>query len=765
MRKVNKISKTGSRAKGDSIAKVEPDRKMMALGKRIVLGSKKAVFGIHKEMDGSPEVSRFLYGSYTGSKLELEQANLGGARVTFLPQITDGKGAKAKNVIKINSVFIDIDNDFERSLKKLSNSKFPPDVVVSTSKNRGLVMWLVKNCPLEDFPRVQKALAKFVGGDLSRTSPASTVRLAGSLHHKKGTHLVKLLVANIKASHKDVWKLCKGLGVKVPEQPSDSNVVAKPDDSKVPIEDIRRALGVIPPAEIKGREMWLKLMMAVHSAVPNDEGYKAYQDFCKGEPGYVEKDQQKAWKSLKSNGRVTVATLFDLASKYSPSQVKADVMPAFVDSFAVLDRFAEEAKDTLRYDAGRKAWLVWQESVWTVDPALVEQRARHIAQKIATDLYATGEQFNRKQASSLRSMAAVRALLGSATTHPLLSATSEMFDANPYLLAVKNGVIDLRTGEFRPSTPQDMLVVQANVVFDHQATAPKFKKFMNFFTCGRPKLEEYLQRVLGYMLLGHGKEQVAFILLGDTENGKGVLSRVMEFVLGKYVISIAPNLLTKAYSGNPNSPTPALMALRGARMYLCGEGQEGKPFDAAFFKQLSGNDTFTARDGYASQGEFRPVGKLWLSTNELPDVDRQQKAIWRRMVIIPCDGKVEKVNRNLDDELAQEASGVLNWLIEGTKAYRKNGLGSCEEVDQAKKTAMAKSDSVANWIAEKCSTGSKKKVQASVAYKDYIQFIRSTGRVALSIQRFHKAMVKKGHPTKRRNGYNTFLGIDLKLEK
>ena len=129
-----------------------------------------------------------------------------------------------------------------------------------------------------------------------------------------------------------------------------------------------------------------------------------------------------------------------------------------------------------------------------------------------------------------------------------------MFDANPALFAVSNGVIDLKSGNFREGEPGDYLSRQATATYDPAAACPRFMEFLNFITCGDREYAAYLQRALGYTLFGHAGEQVLFIVIGRSGNGKGTLFRLIAKVLGPYVTAVAPNLLSKAYSGKSQQP-------------------------------------------------------------------------------------------------------------------------------------------------------------------------------------------------------------------
>jgi putative DNA primase/helicase len=240
-----------------------------------------------------------------------------------------------------------------------------------------------------------------------------------------------------------------------------------------------------------------------------------------------------------------------------------------------------------------------------------------------------------------------------------------------------------------------------------------------------------------------------------------VMMRAVRRNLGEYTTTVAPNLLSGAYSGNPNSPTPALAALDGPRLLLCTEGMDRRNFDSAFMKQLAGGDPFTARSPYGGQFVFTPIGKLWLSTNSLPHIDSTDDAMWRRLEILPFDAEVNEVDDTLSEKLAAEASGILNWALEGAKVFIDKGMPKCAKVKKATSAARKSGDSVASWLQASCKLKEGGKTQASAAYASYKTFTAKNGQYPLTIQQFPLAMFAKGIVKKSASSHNYYLGVVL----
>ena len=98
-------------------------------------------------------------------------------------------------------------------------------------------------------------------------------------------------------------------------------------------------------------------------------------------------------------------------------------------------------------------------------------------------------------------------------------------DTDPMLLGVENGVIDLRTGGFRPAEREDYVTKRCGVAFDPSATCPNWGVFLQQIFPNNQTLIAYVQRACGYTLTGLTDEEVMFILWATGANGKSTSVR------------------------------------------------------------------------------------------------------------------------------------------------------------------------------------------------------------------------------------------------
>ncbi len=135
-------------------------------------------------------------------------------------------------------------------------------------------------------------------------------------------------------------------------------------------------------------------------------------------------------------------------SIYAPNETRIDNAPAFSDESLAL-QFADLHADDLRYVAAWGKWLHWEGSHWEFeDTALAFDLARQICRESA--LACNERDTMRVALASARTVAAVERL---AKSDRRLAATIDQWDSDPFALATPDGVVDLRTGGTKASSP------------------------------------------------------------------------------------------------------------------------------------------------------------------------------------------------------------------------------------------------------------------------------------------------------------------------
>ncbi|MEU3426629.1 phage/plasmid primase, P4 family [Streptomyces gardneri] len=437
-----------------------------------------------------------------------------------------------------------------------------------------------------------------------------------------------------------------------------------------------------------------------------------------------------------------------------------------VDRFGTEVRWISDTEQWATYNGGRWSFKGANTAVWTRVVATIDSLADEAANYSAEPpVFEAGskptkeeqlselEKFQRwaRQQRMRPKLAAAREVL---QAHPALHVHMDHFDRPEMLLNVANGVVDLTTGELRPHDRGLYLMQQSPIAFDPEARAPMW---MDFLASVMPDEERqaYLARVVGYTLTGSTQEQAMFIHHGDGQNGKGVFMRVLMELLGDYAQSVPRStLLAKQSEGIPND----VARMVGKRLLATTETSAGKRLDDELVKQLTGEDTMSARFMRAEYFDFRPVGKIHLATNYLPNVGGGH-GIARRLQDIGWDVTVPPGKRipKLDEKImAREAAGVLNWAIAGCIEWQKRGLDVPDAVREKTREHLAGSDSLSIWLDEETVEVEDAVTETQQLFSNYALWCEGARTRPMTMTAFKLALKERGiesgkHPRSRRS--------------
>lgn len=295
------------------------------------------------------------------------------------------------------------------------------------------------------------------------------------------------------------------------------------------------------------------------------------------------------------------------------------------------------------------------------------------------DGYGEGDETMRNRADALarwenrsENAARISAMLHLAESDPRLLVSVREFDRDPWLLNLRNGTLELRSGHFREHRPQELLTRMAGAEYQSNARCPSWEKFLGQVFAPHPEVSPFLQKAIGYTLTGDVREECVFVLLGLGRNGKSTLLRVLDCLLGDYA-GVAEFDAFLACRGSYLREDIADM--RGRRLVSAQEPDQTGVFAEAMLKWISGGDKLRARRLYEHAQEFHPSHKLWLAANRLPTISKDDRAAWGRLRVIPFDVSFERnPDRGLKDKLLTELDGILQWALRGCLQWEKHGL-------------------------------------------------------------------------------------------
>ncbi|MGM8238605.1 phage/plasmid primase, P4 family [Clostridium perfringens] len=236
----------------------------------------------------------------------------------------------------------------------------------------------------------------------------------------------------------------------------------------------------------------------------------------------------------------------------------------------------------------------------------------------------------------------------------LVSKDFDDFNRNPYLVNVRNGLLDIRDMSFKEHTPSYLSTVQLNVEYNPQVDCPQFKKFLNeVLDC---KLIPLVQEIVGYLLTTNTASQKAFVFWGPARTGKSTLLWVVEYLLlGKKNVSNIP----WQEIGDKFKTAELLGKLANVFSDLPSKSID----DTGIFKVVTGEDYLMAEKKNKNPFKFKPFARLVFSCNELPRnyVDRTE-GFYRRLIIVPFSRQIEKskIDKALKYKFQREKEGILN---------------------------------------------------------------------------------------------------------
>jgi putative DNA primase/helicase len=431
-------------------------------------------------------------------------------------------------------------------------------------------------------------------------------------------------------------------------------------------------------------------------------------------------------------------------------------------------RLMNEYGRDIRYNAAWKKWMVWQNTHWqTDDGALIHEKGLAMVRNIYDDLLKTDDYRDRieieKYAMLSESVRRREAFVKAASWITELNISSDDLDNNPWLLNVKNGTINIRDGEFYEHRQEDMITKLANVEYDPKADCPFWKQFIREIMDCNAEIIGFLQTAAGWALTGDTSEQTMFILFGSGANGKSTFLNTIMYLLGDYAIATPTETFMRK---NTDQITNDIARLRGTRFVTTTEAEQGRRLSEPLIKQITGNDRMTARFLYGEYFNFVPTFKIFMASNHKPIIKGTDHGIWRRIKLIPFTHRVEDAeqDKNLEVKLRAEASGILNWLLEGTAQWLKEGLKAPPAILNATDEYRGEMDVIGNFIKECCVQSPGISIRIRELFKAYEEWCDENNEHACS-ERFLSLRLKEmGFERSRSSDARYWMGVALKVK-
>ncbi|MCL0093010.1 phage/plasmid primase, P4 family [Dehalococcoidia bacterium] len=335
------------------------------------------------------------------------------------------------------------------------------------------------------------------------------------------------------------------------------------------------------------------------------------------------------------------------------------------------------------------------------------------------------------------------------TTHDLNEITAHIqrstytdrgsFNADKFILNVKNGLLDVRTRELKPHTPDHLSTVRIPVNYDPDAVCPIISKFLSEIL--HPQDVSIIEELLGYVLIPDYSIQRGFLLIGDGANGKTTLLNLIKNFVGKEnCCSISWHALeTNRF---------ATSDLEGKLVNIYADLPSQSLRYVGQFKMLTGGDVIGGERKFKSRFHFVNFARLLFSANRPPRVENEDSfAFWRRWVILDFPNQFTDTIGNRDKDILEkltteeEMSGLLNLALDGLGRLLDQGdFSFALSAEDVASKYMKAADPVYAFVEECCSLNGRGWIAKRDLYDAYISYCTKNGIPKLGMESFGRQL-------------------------
>lgn len=348
---------------------------------------------------------------------------------------------------------------------------------------------------------------------------------------------------------------------------------------------------------------------------------------------------------------------------------------------------------------------------------------------------------------------------------PMMALDVSELDYDPELLNTPDATYDLTKGiSGCHSHDPDDLITKITACSPGEKGKELWIQNLNLFFCGDQELIAYVQAIVGMAAVGRVYAEQMIIAYGGGANGKSTFWNTIARVLGNYSGKISAEALTMNCKRNVK---PEMAELKGKRLIIASELEEGQRLNTGMVKQLCSVDPIEAEKKYKDPFHFDPSHTLVLYTNYLPKVSANDDGTWRRLIVIPFNAKITGTSdiKNYSDYLFEHAGpAILSWIIEGAKIAIQKGFKI--EEPKAVRDAVDKyredNDWLGQFIDEYCDVDPSYSEKSGDLYQQYHAICFQSGEYARSTTDFYGNLEKAGYRRKKTKSGILIYGLRLK---
>lgn len=351
---------------------------------------------------------------------------------------------------------------------------------------------------------------------------------------------------------------------------------------------------------------------------------------------------------------------------------------------------------------------------------------------------------------------------------PMVEIDQNDLDKDENYLNCPDGTYDMAHGILgRHDHDSDDLITKITAASPGDEGSALWQETLETIFQGDQELIDYVQRIVGLAAIGEVYQEAMIIAYGDGSNGKSTFWNTIAAVMGSYAGLISADALTVGCKRNVK---PELAEVKGVRLLIASELEDGQRLSTSIVKQLCSTDLIEGEKKYKDPFKFRPTHTLVLYTNHLPRVGATDAGIWRRLIVIPFNARITGSSdiKNYSKYLAANAApAIMKWIIQGAQKaihdhYRLK-VPKC--VREAIARYKADNDWMSHFLDECCETGEGLKEKSGELFAAYRAFSSRTNDFCRSTAEFYTSLEQRGFYRQRTNTGKYVLGLRLADEQ
>jgi putative DNA primase/helicase len=310
-------------------------------------------------------------------------------------------------------------------------------------------------------------------------------------------------------------------------------------------------------------------------------------------------------------------------------------------------------------------------------------------------------------------------------------ASLEEFDADPDIVLDLDGhVINTKTRETYSATPEMKFTKRLGVRHEKGTNATAFMTELER-RIPDANTRALFKRIAGSCLVGRNPMKFP-IFIGESGGWKSTSALIIKDVCGTYACRIPTAALLIGRQGG-DAPMPSIARLRGVRMVMMSEAPKGSRWNDTLINELLSNEPIAARDLHEKMFEFRFVGTLVPTMNDLPYTSGSQSGYWNRAIAVPFSTLLSSDEWDdlwVDRLIETEGSGILNYMLEGAYDYQQRGFSDLvmsKEVTDATSEYKKDENPLLRFVEDCCETGEDFMESHHLLFRVWCRYLREAG--------------------------------------